>query len=110
MYDLGNLIVTSLMGDCTNDPHDCALGSLTYRSDFEQVPTNCFGAGGNYQMEQLDTMWVFFTANVDDRSIDFMIAGNLGADGSGSVTEFSFDVHPIQVLSSVNVATLTTRQ
>ena len=32
MYDIGNLLVTSLMGDCTNDAHDCALGSLEYLS------------------------------------------------------------------------------
>mgnify|MGYP001364310499 CR=1 FL=1 len=47
MYDIGNLLVTSLMGDCTNDAHDCALGSLEYRSDFRPVPTNCFGPGGH---------------------------------------------------------------
>ena len=56
MYDIGNLIVTNLMGDCSNDPHDCALGSLMYRGDFERVPTNCFGAGGHYQMQQSDEM------------------------------------------------------
>ena len=54
MYDIGNLLVTSLMGDCSNDPHDCALGSLSYRSDFAPVPTNCFGPGGQYQMQQLE--------------------------------------------------------
>ena len=88
MYDIGNLIVTSLMGDCASDAHDCALGSLEYRSDFEPVPTNCFGPGGQYQMQQLDGMWVFFTTNVNDGPIDFMISGNLGSDGSGTVTEY----------------------
>eukprot|EP01045_Picozoa_sp_COSAG04_P013769 COSAG04_NODE_994_length_8876_cov_9.074763_2_plen_2355_part_01 len=94
MYDIGNLLVTSLMGDCANDAHDCALGSLEYRSDFEPVPTNCFGAGGQYQMQQLDDMWVFFTTNVNDSPIDFMVLGNLGADGTGTVTEFVIDVPP----------------
>ena len=94
MYDIGNLIVTNLMGDCTNDPHDCALGSLTYRSDFESVPTNCFGAGGHYQMQQSAALWVFFTTNVHDSPIDFMITGNLGSDGSGTVTEYVFDAAP----------------
>ena len=82
------------MGACTNDPHDCALGSLEYRSDFEPVPTNCFGPGGQYQMQQLDGMWVFFTTNVNDSPIDFMVMGNLGADGTGTVTEFVIDVPP----------------
>ena len=94
MYDIGNLIVTNLMGDCANDPHDCALGSLQYRSDFELVPTNCFGADGHYQMQQSDAMWVFFTTNIHDSPIDFMIAGNLGSDGSGVVTEYVFDAAP----------------
>ena len=94
MFDMGNLIVTNLMGDCANDPHNCALGSLTYRSGFEEVPTNCFGQGGHYQMQQSDAMWVFFTTNVHAGPIDFMIAGNLGSDGSGTVAEYAFDAAP----------------
>ena len=94
MYDMGNLIVTNLMGDCSSDPHDCALGSLLYQPDFDRVPTNCFGAGGHYQMQQSDAMWVFFTTNMHDAPIDFMIAGNLGSDGSGTVTEYVFDEAP----------------
>eukprot|EP01045_Picozoa_sp_COSAG04_P001345 COSAG04_NODE_44_length_31776_cov_9.320769_2_plen_1968_part_00 len=94
MYDIGNLIVTSLMGDCESDPHDCALGSLRYHADFEPVPTNCFGRDGHYQMAQHDGMWLFFTTNVDDAPLDFMISGNLGSDGRGTVTEFVFDVPP----------------
>ena len=98
MYDIGNLMTTSLMADCdtaNNDIHDCPLGSLHYHSDFEQVPTNCFGAGGHYQMQQLESMWVFFTTNTHDSPIDFMITGNLGSDdGSGSVTEYVFDDAP----------------
>jgi hypothetical protein len=97
MYDIGNLIVTSLMADCdtADDMHDCSLGSLSYYSDFERVPTNCFGANGYYQMQQHDGMWVFFTTNVHDSPIDFMIMGNLGSDdGSGSVTEYTFNAAP----------------
>ena len=97
MYDVGNLITTSLMADCdtANDIHDCSLGSLRYHSDFERVPTNCFGSGGVYQMQQLEGMWVFFTTNTHDNSIDFTITGNLGSDdGSGSVTEYVFTAAP----------------
>jgi hypothetical protein len=97
MYDIGNLVTTSLMAGCdtSNDIHDCPLGSLYYRSDFERVPTNCFGANGHYQMQQFDAMWVFFTTNVHDSPIDFVIAGNLGSDdGSGTVTEYVFDAPP----------------
>eukprot|EP01046_Picozoa_sp_COSAG06_P004705 COSAG06_NODE_201_length_20356_cov_7.834140_2_plen_629_part_00 len=97
MYDIGNFITTSLMAGCdtSNDIHNCPLGSLHYRSDFEPVSTNCFGAGGRYQMQQLDTMWVFLTANIHDSPIDFVIAGNLGSDeGSGTVTEYIFDAPP----------------
>ena len=97
MYDIGNLITTSLMAGCdtANDIHDCPLGSLHYRSDFEPVPTNCFGANGHYQMQQFDAMWVFFTTNIHHSPIDFVIAGNLGSDdGSGTVTEYVFDAAP----------------
>ena len=97
MYDIGNLMTTSLMADCdtANDIHDCALGSLVYQSAFERVPTNCFGGGGHYQMQQLEGMWMFFTTNTHGSPIDFTITGNLGSDdGSGSVTEYLFDVPP----------------
>jgi predicted outer membrane repeat protein len=94
-YDIGNLITTSLMGgavgNCSSDPgHNCSLGSLQYRSDFEQVPTNCFGRGGYYQMAQLDEMWIFFTTVTHNSSIDFMIRGNIGSDGGSAVTEYVF--------------------
>jgi hypothetical protein len=96
MYDIGNLIVTSLMADCdtSSDAHDCPLGSLHYHSGFERVPTNCFGANGHYQMQQLDGMWVFFTHNSHSDPLDFMIRGNLGADETGTVTEFVFESTP----------------
>jgi hypothetical protein len=94
MYDLGNVLTTSLMGDCTSDPHGCPLGSLQYRSDFAPVETGCFGPGGHYQMTKLDGMWVFFTHNAGDAPIDFAVVGNLGSDGSGTVTEYTFEVAP----------------
>ena len=91
MYDIGNLMTTSLMADC-DTVNDCPLGSLHYRNDFERVSTNCFGAGGHYQMQQFDSMWVFFTTNTHDSPLDFTITGNLGSDdGSGSVSEYVFD-------------------
>ena len=39
-------------------------------------------------------MWIFFTTNVHDNLTDFMIVGNLGSDGSGTVTEHVFDAVP----------------
>ena len=54
MYDIGNFLATSLMGTCSDNIHNCPLGSLRYRSDFEPVDTSCFGAGGSYRMAQLE--------------------------------------------------------
>jgi hypothetical protein len=94
MYDLGNVLTTSLMGDCTSDPHGCPLGSLHYQSEFVVVETGCFGPGGHYQMGKFDGVWVFFTHNVGDAPLDFAVAGNLGSDGSGTVTEYIFEAAP----------------
>jgi hypothetical protein len=94
MYDLGNVLVTSLMGDCSSDSHDCPLGSLRYRGDFAPVETGCFGPGGHYQMVKLDGVWVFFSQNVGNMPLDFFVVGNLGSDGSGTVTEYIFDSTP----------------
>ena len=94
MYDIGNLLTTSLMGTCDGDPHDCEWGSLLYHSNFEPVDTNCFGPSGSYQMHRFDGMWVFFTHVTADSPVDFMIRGNLGADGSGTVQEFVFEEAP----------------
>ena len=95
MYDIGNFMSTSLMGTCTEDPHGCPLGSLQYRSDFQPADTECFGPGGSYQMAQLeDTVWLFLAHNSGDDPLDFMIIGNLGSDGSGTVTEFVLEAPP----------------
>jgi hypothetical protein len=94
MYDLGNVLTTSLMGDCTSDPHGCPLGSLRYGSDFAPVETSCFGSGGHYQMAKLDGVWVFFTHNTGEGPLDFAVIGNLGSDGSGKVTEYTFEAAP----------------
>jgi hypothetical protein len=94
MYDLGNILTTSLMGSCTADPHECPLGSLRYYGNFEVVETECFGPGGRYQMTKHDGVWVFFTHNAGDTPLDFMVAGNLGSDGSGEVTEYTFEATP----------------
>jgi hypothetical protein len=94
MYDLGNILTTSLMGDCTSDPHGCPLGSLHFRSDFAPVDTSCFGPGGQYQMTKLNGVWVFLAHNAADTPLDFVVAGNLGSDGSGTVTEYTFEVAP----------------
>ena len=94
MYDIGNFLVTSLMGSCAEDPNDCALGSLRYRGDFEPVDTNCFGAGGSYRMAKFENAWVFLSHNSADAPLDFMVFGNLGSDGSGTVTEYVLEADP----------------
>jgi hypothetical protein len=94
MYDLGNVLTTSLMGDCTSDPHGCPIGSLRYHTDFAPVETDCFGPGGHYQMAKLDGVWVFFAHNTADVPLDFAVVGNLGSDGSGTVTEYTFAATP----------------
>jgi hypothetical protein len=94
MYDLGNVLTTSLMGDCTSDPHGCPLGSLHYWDEFTPVETGCFGLGGHYQVAKFDSVWVFFTHNTGDVPLDFAVVGNLGSDGSGTVTEYTFEAVP----------------
>jgi hypothetical protein len=95
MYDIGNLLSTSLMGDCTSDPHNCPLGSLHYHRNFESVATDCFGTGGSYQMAKLEGVWVFVTHNAGDEPLDFIVAGNLGSDHRGTVTEYVFEVRTL---------------
>eukprot|EP01051_Picozoa_sp_SAG22_P000970 SAG22_NODE_33_length_27588_cov_104.174652_1_plen_1765_part_00 len=73
---------------------NCQLGSLGYRTDFEDIDTECFGPGGSYRMAKLGSVWVFFTHNAGDSALDFMILGNLGADNAGSVTEFVLEAPP----------------
>jgi hypothetical protein len=94
MYDLGNVLITSLMGDCTSDPHDCPLGSLRYHGDFQSVETGCFGPNGNYHMGKLGSVWVFLTHNTRGVPLEFAVAGNLGSDGSGMVNEYTFESAP----------------
>ena len=60
--DIGNFLATSLMDSCSGHASSvtaefevtdgpsvdlCALGSLRYRSNFEDVATGCFGPGGS---------------------------------------------------------------
>lgn len=66
--------MTSLMGTCTEDVHDCSLGSLRYRSDFEPTATACFGPGGSYRMAQLGGVWILLTHNAGDDPLDFMVS------------------------------------
>ena len=94
MYDVGNLISTSLMGNCGSDPHGCALGSIQYQDDFSRVPSNCFGQDGHYTMQKLNGMWTLFTTITHDQPLDLYILGNLGADSTGTVTEQVFSAPP----------------
>ena len=73
MYDIGNVMATSLMGTCAENLHDCALGSLRYRGNFEPAPTGCFGPGGSYRMAQLGSVWIFLAHNAGDAPLDFMV-------------------------------------
>ena len=45
-------------------------------------------------MAKLNVVWVFFTHNAGDAPLDFAVVGNLGSDGSGSVTEYTFEAAP----------------
>ena len=56
--------MTNLMGDCTTSENNCDLGSIYFQTDFARTPTDCFGAGGYYEMSELDGLWVFFTMNL----------------------------------------------
>ena len=51
----------------------CQLGSLRYRTNFEDVATGCFGPGGSYRMAQFSNIWVFLTSVTSDSPIDFMV-------------------------------------
>ena len=93
--DIGNLMTTSLMGTCSDDPNDCEFGSLTYRSDFAPTETGCFGPGGSYRMAQLSSVWIFLAHNAGDDALAFGVLGNLGSDGSGEVTEFVLEAPPL---------------
>ena len=45
-------------------------------------------------MVRLAGFWIFFSHNVGDAPLDFAVAGNLGSDGSGAVTEYTFHAAP----------------
>jgi hypothetical protein len=94
MYDGGNILTTSLMGSCNDDPNECALGSLHYYDNYVPIETNCFGRGGSYKMHRQEGLWVFFTQNVHSRPIDFMVLGNKGSDGIARTSEFVFQSAP----------------
>ena len=113
-------MATSLMGSCTEDlDGGCPLGSLMYHTDFAPTDTGCFGRGGSYRMVQLSSVWIFLSHNAGDDPLDFMVSsdhmiislhrcgrqissdllvrqvlGNLGSDGSGTVTEFVLEAPP----------------
>ena len=70
MYDIGNIIVTSLMQNPAEGANseatvlvqpnsdrvaqaDCYLGSIRYETNFEPIQTTCFGPGGYYEMAEM---------------------------------------------------------
>ena len=44
MYDIGNLIMTSLMGTPRGGVIGCDLGAIRYEADFTPIVSTCFGA------------------------------------------------------------------
>ena len=86
MYDIGNVIMTSLMAQ---NPYggvaaiECGLGAISYETDFSPVATTCFGPGGYYEMAELDGVWIFFSQNFQaTEPLTFGVIGNLGHDGT----------------------------
>lgn len=79
VYDTGNFIVTSLMGNCADgsDVNDCPLGSLMYRDDWQATETGCFGPDGSYRMLRMDRMQIFLSHNSGDSPMDFMIRAKI---------------------------------
>jgi hypothetical protein len=95
MYDIGNVITTSLMGMPTGGAPGCDLGSIRYETNYAPIQSTCFGPGGYYQMNEMEGLWIFFTQNFQTADpLSFRIMGNLGADGSGSVHEYTFNSRP----------------
>jgi len=94
MYDIGNLIMTSLMGTPRGGVIGCDLGAIRYEADFTPIVSTCFGPGGYYEMGELDGLWLFFAQNFSPDPLDFGVIGNLGADGLGQVQEFVFNKRP----------------
>ena len=54
MYDIGNVITTSLMGMPTGGAVGCDLGSIRYEREYAPIQTTCFGPGGYYQMNEME--------------------------------------------------------
>ena len=57
----------------SSSENNCDLGSIYFQTDFARTPTDCFGAGGYYEMSELDGLWVFFTMNFSQEPLDFMM-------------------------------------
>eukprot|EP01046_Picozoa_sp_COSAG06_P003865 COSAG06_NODE_154_length_21869_cov_31.582637_8_plen_187_part_00 len=73
----------------------CDLGSIRYETNYAPIQSTCFGPGGYYQMNEMEGLWIFFTQNFQTADpLSFRIMGNLGADGSGSVHEYTFNSRP----------------
>eukprot|EP01052_Picozoa_sp_SAG31_P007604 SAG31_NODE_365_length_16833_cov_98.502032_3_plen_80_part_00 len=54
--------------------HDCMKTCIP-----QVVNSNCFGAGGSYQMDIRNSMMILLSQNVHSTQITFQIDGNLGA-------------------------------
>ena len=65
MYDIGNVITTSLMGMPTGGAVGCDLGSIRYEREYAPIQTSCFGPGGYYQMNEMEGLCAFRSMALD---------------------------------------------
>eukprot|EP01051_Picozoa_sp_SAG22_P001048 SAG22_NODE_37_length_26837_cov_8.103523_2_plen_514_part_00 len=82
MYDRGNLIMTSL---CQTGYH-----LQPYTTGMDLVSSDCFGVDGGYRMDMQGSMMLLLSHNSGVEPLTFIIAGNLGADGGGSLSTRRF--------------------
>ena len=98
MFDGGNIMRTSL----------CALDDrlAPYTDDFEIATSNCFGSSdAEYRMDMQSSSMVLEATNQASVPMDFIISGNLGADGFGTSTQWGFRAANLQVFGSTVCAT-----
>lgn len=96
MYDGGNYLSTSR----------CSVGGLApYTTGMSVVESDCFGPHGQYRMDLREAMMVVVakpgmgavppgTGGAGFGPWDFIVSGNLGADGNGEVDVYNDDIPP----------------
>eukprot|EP01052_Picozoa_sp_SAG31_P007963 SAG31_NODE_391_length_16344_cov_15.753339_5_plen_361_part_00 len=86
MYDVGNQITTSI----------CSSQLAPYTDDMLEVSSDCFGSGGSYRMDLLNSMMVLISHNTGDEDLTITISGDLGADGQGSHAASEYTAGPLR--------------